>query len=302
MRSTLYLKFISIYLIFGFLCLFTVATLTHELTISELEEDTSDTLYKEATLLANDYLTGYFTDDLTLSDIHTQLNGMSTYLHASTWFIDRTGQVILSAGADEMPVPPSEIPDFDPAENGSSKYLLGTYHDLFDKKVITVIAPVTQGFTTKGYLLLHKPYEDLEQQTSSLLRNVYITIVVIYILSFCILLAFHFFIYQPLRKITEAATQYASGNLTYEIPVRTEDEMGYLSASLNYMAAQLKDMEDYQKKFIANVSHDFRSPLTSIKGYVEAIVDGTIPQELQGKYLNIILFETERLTLSLIHI
>lgn len=76
----------------------------------------------------------------------------------------------------------------------------------------------------------------------------------------------------------------------------TEDEMGYLSASLNYMAAQLKDMEDYQKKFIANVSHDFRSPLTSIKGYVEAIVDGTIPQELQGKYLNIILFETERLT------
>ena len=213
MRSTLYLKFISIYLIFGFLCLFTVATLTHELTISELEEDTSDTLYKEATLLANDYLTGYFTDDLTLSDIHTQLNGMSTYLHASTWFIDRTGQVILSAGADEMPVPPSEIPDFDPAENGSSKYLLGTYHDLFDKKVITVIAPVTQGFTTKGYLLLHKPYEDLEQQTSSLLRNVYITIVVIYILSFCILLAFHFFIYQPLRKITEAATQYASGNL-----------------------------------------------------------------------------------------
>lgn len=295
MRSTLYLKFISIYLIFGFLCLFTVATLTHELTISELEEDTSDTLYKEATLLANDYLTGYFTDDLTLSDIHTQLNGMSTYLHASTWFIDRTGQVILSAGADEMPVPPSEIPDFDPAENGSSKYLLGTYHDLFDKKVITVIAPVTQGFTTKGYLL-HKPYEDLEQQTSSLLRNVYITIVVIYILSFCILLAFHFFIYQPLRKITEAATQYASGNLTYEIPVRTEDEMGYLSASLNYMAAQLKDMEDYQKKFIANVSHDFRSPLTSIKGYVEAIVDGTIPQELQGKYLNIILFETERLT------
>ena len=97
MRSTLYLKFISIYLIFGFLCLFTVATLTHELTISELEEDTSDTLYKEATLLANDYLTGYFTDDLTLSDIHTQLNGMSTYLHASTWFIDRTGQVILSA-------------------------------------------------------------------------------------------------------------------------------------------------------------------------------------------------------------
>ena len=72
--------------------------------------------------------------------------------------------------------------------------------------------------------------------------------------------------------------------------------MGYLSASLNYMSSQLRDMENYQKTFVANVSHDFRSPLTSIKGYVEAIADGTIPPELQGKYLKIILFETERLT------
>ena len=92
------------------------------------------------------------------------------------------------------------------------------------------------------------------------------------------------------------AEGYAVGNLDYEIPVKTEDEMGYLSASLNYMASQLKDMEDYQKKFVANVSHDFRSPLTSIKGYVEAMADGTIPPELHEKYLNIILFETERLT------
>ena len=72
--------------------------------------------------------------------------------------------------------------------------------------------------------------------------------------------------------------------------------MGYLSASLNYMSSQLRDIEDYQKKFVANVSHDFRSPLTSIKGYVEAMADGTIPPEMHEKYLKIILFETERLT------
>jgi signal transduction histidine kinase len=111
-----------------------------------------------------------------------------------------------------------------------------------------------------------------------------------------ILLGVDLLVYRPLRKITEAATQYASGNLDYEIPVTTQDEIGYLSASLNYMSSQLKDMEDYQKKFVANVSHDFRSPLTSIKGYVEAMADGTIPPELYEKYLNIILFETERLT------
>ena len=62
------------------------------------------------------------------------------------------------------------------------------------------------------------------------------------------------------------------------------------------MSTQRRDKEDYQKKFVANVSHDFRSPLTSIKGYVEAMADGTIPPELHEKYLKIILFETERLT------
>ena len=75
----------------------------------------------------------------------------------------------------------------------------------------------------------------------------------------------------------------------------SNDELGRLCASLNYMAAGVGSTDEYQKKFIANVSHDFRSPLTSIKGYVEAMLDGTIPPELQEKYLNIVLFETDRL-------
>ena len=65
---------------------------------------------------------------------------------------------------------------------------------------------------------------------------------------------------------------------------------------MDYMANELDTLEEDQRKFISNVSHDFRSPLTSIKGYIEAMLDGTIPPELQNKYLNIILFETERLT------
>ena len=195
-----------------------------------------------------------------------------------------------------IPAPPTSIEDFNPAESGSSTWQEGDYHGYFEEDVLTVIAPVTQGFSIKGYLLIHKPLSDISPRRDMFMRNVYITLVIIYLLSFIILLAFQFMVHRPLRKITEAATQYASGNLDYEIPVTTQDEIGYLSASLNYMSSHLRDMEDYQKKFVANVSHDFRSPLTSIKGYVEAIADGTIPPELQEKYLKIILFETERLT------
>lgn len=296
MRSTLYLKFTLIYIIFGFLSIFTIATLGSELLTSRLEKRTGAELYKEANLIATDYLPGYFTEALSASDVQVQLNGMKTYLDADIWFTDEKGEMIRSSQRHSSSVSPSEIENFNPAEAGGSQYLFGTYHEYFPEKMITVLAPVTEGFLTRGYLLIHKPYEDIADMHQHIMRITYIVFLVIYFLSFSILLGVHFFIYRPLRKITEAAKQYASGNLEHEIRINTEDEIGYLSASLNYMSSQIRDMNDYQKKFIANVSHDFRSPLTSIKGYVNAMADGTIPIEMYDKYLNIILFETERLT------
>jgi signal transduction histidine kinase len=71
--------------------------------------------------------------------------------------------------------------------------------------------------------------------------------------------------------------------------------MGYLAATLSYMAGEIAKGEDNQKKLVANVSHDFRSPLTSIRGFLEAMLDGTIPPEDHEKYIGIVLNETDRL-------
>lgn len=296
MKSTLYLKFIIIYIIFGFLSLFTVATLTSGLVNAPLTKGISSAIYKDANMVATNYLPEYFSGQTSLNNVHMQLSGMEQHLNAAIWFVDSDGTMITSAQSDDFPSSPYNVVDFNPAESGNEQYQIGDYHGYFNEDVITVIAPVIYDYSPKGYLLIHKSTDDIYELHDILMHSAYITLCVIFILSFVILLAFQFFVYRPLSKITEAAKQYASGNLEYEIPVNTEDEMGYLSASLNYMSSQLRDMEDYQKKFVANVSHDFRSPLTSIKGYVEAIADGTIPPEMQEKYLKIILFETERLT------
>ena len=295
MKSILHLKFIVLYIIFGFLCIFTTTMLAEELIQTQLEDDTSQTLYREATLIASDYLPSYFTDSSSVQSVQAQLAAMRLYLDSSLWFVSSDGTVITSSNL-EGTSSPDAIENFDPAEIGSSQYITGTYHGYFDEDMITVMAPVTQGFSTKGYLLIHSPLSLIKENCSEIMVSVYICLGVIFVLSFIFLLGFQFFVYNPLKQISEAAKQYASGNLDYEIPVYTHDEMGYLSASLNYMAVQLKDMDDYQKKIVANVSHDFRSPLTSIKGYLTAMTDGTIPPEMYQKYLNIILFETERLT------
>jgi hypothetical protein len=111
-----------------------------------------------------------------------------------------------------------------------------------------------------------------------------------------ILIVFHWSVYRPLKTITEAARQYAAGNLEYEVHLNTHDEMGYLAKSLNNMSNELGASEEYQRTFIANVSHDFRSPLTSIKGYLEAMLDGIIKPDQYPKFLQRVLNETERLT------
>lgn len=134
------------------------------------------------------------------------------------------------------------------------------------------------------------------EMSNSNLNVVYITAAILFILSLTILLVFTNTVYFPLKKITEGANEYAAGNLDYRIELNSRDEMGYLAGTLNYMSGELNKLEEYQRNFIANVSHDFRSPLTSIKGYLEAIIDGTIPPEMYEKYLTRVISETERLT------
>lgn len=130
---------------------------------------------------------------------------------------------------------------------------------------------------------------------SNLLVVIHICFLVIYGLSFVILIVYHIVVHKPLQQINKGAAEYSNGNLKYQIPVKTKDEMGYLADTLNYMADRINQSGEYQRNFISNVSHDFRSPLTSIKGFVEAMLDGTIPVENQERYLKIIAYEAERL-------
>ena len=162
--------------------------------------------------------------------------------------------------------------------------------------MLSVFSPITSNFKVRGYVVIHTPMSAIQASCNSLLNISYIMLVILFLLSLIILIFFTEIVYLPLRKITEATEQYASGNMHYEFQVDSEDEIGYLAATLSYMASEIARSEDDQKKFVANVSHDFRSPLTSIKGYLEAMLDGTIPPEMHEKYLNIVLNETERLT------
>lgn len=100
---------------------------------------------------------------------------------------------------------------------------------------------------------------------------------------------------SPLREMNHSALQFAKGDFSHRVRVKTKDEIGQLGETFNYMAKELGGIDQMRKDFVANVSHDLRSPLTSIKGFLGAFMDGTIPKEQYRKYFAIMKNETERL-------
>lgn len=295
MKKTLYLKFILGYLIFGLFGFLVVATFVSSMTLEHLRRDKADSLYREATLIANTYAADLYNSETSLEAVKEQLDALSVYLSAQVWIINPSGRIVMTT---EMPLDVTHetvVEGFDPTVTAGSVYTTGNFFNWFSEEMLSVFSPITTNFKVRGYVVIHTPMSQIRASSESLLNISYITLVIFFLLSLIILIFFTEMVYMPLRKITAATEQYAAGNMHYEFQVDSEDEMGYLAASLSVMASEIARSEDNQKKFIANVSHDFRSPLTSIKGYLEAMQDGTIPPELHSKYLGIVHNETERL-------
>ncbi|MDE7283422.1 MAG: GHKL domain-containing protein [Lachnospiraceae bacterium] len=296
MRKTLYIKFILAYLIFGFFGFVVVATFVSSMTLDHLKKDKADSLYREATLIANTYASDLYNSETTLEAVKDQIDALSVYLNASIWIINPSGRMVLDSSTPMDVENEVVIENFDPTITEGSYYTTGNFFNTFTEDTLSVFAPITSDFKVRGYVVIHSPMSIIQASSDSMLNISYFMLIILFLLSLIILIFFTELVYLPLRKITEATEQYASGNMHYEFSVESVDEMGYLAAMLSYMAGEFARSEDDQKHFVANVSHDFRSPLTSIKGYLEAMLDGTIPPEMNEKYLTIVLNETERLT------
>ena len=293
MKRTLYPKLLAGYLMYGLIGFLIITTFTYHITFAFVEKKEAASLYRESALISSNYAGNYFSKTMTLDEIQTQLSTLSTYLSSEIWIVDTPGNIILNTaapGCDPTPVPGFNITDF-----GSRYYQTGTFYNQFTSEMLSVFSPITVNYKVRGYVIIHKSESYLTASANSLSAIAYTTLALIFAAAFVVLALFTYVVYIPIRKITHAADEYSKGNFDAKIDVHSNDEIGYLAASLNYMANELNTLEEDQRKFISNVSHDFRSPLTSIKGYVEAMLDGTIPVEMQEKYLNIILFETERL-------
>ena len=167
--------------------------------------------------------------------------------------------------------------------------------------LFTVMVPWTQHNqlsgqrTVMGYVLIqtsaqtvHAVYRDMIWQTA-------MASIALFLLSAAVV----FFVAQqmtrPLTAMADAAGKMAQGDFEVRTPEEGGKEIRALSQSFNQMAAQLSTLEQSRRDFVANVSHELRSPITSIKGFAQGMLDGTIPPEMHGQYLQVVVDETQRL-------
>lgn len=316
MRKTVHSKLIACYILIGIIgFLFATAGGSHFVE-SYLEGEVGHRLYDGATRFASDEIAKTQITEADKEGLQKLVDILASGEEAGVLLFDENAHVLVHSSniASRMAVSDAKSTETDFADADkaaindnispfeldselweSAEYRISNFYGYFDSPQLNVVAPIKDSEKILGYVTYHYDMQQLYQKRSGLLGILQMVFFAVYALCGLLLLCYQKWIHTPMQQIIKGASEYANGDLSYRIPVKSEDEMGYLAKTLNYMADKINQNGEYQRTFIANVSHDFRSPLTSIKGYVEAILDGTIPPELQDKYLNIISHEADRL-------
>ena len=169
--------------------------------------------------------------------------------------------------------------------------------DRVDFPVMTLTAPVKDGEgNIIAALFLHTDMSRINASIRQVWMDVLLYSCVAVLTAFLSVSYITGRITKPIIDMNATVLRFSKGAFNLRIPAQGQDEVAQLGKSFNLMADALNNLEEARRSFVANVSHELRSPLTSMRGFLEAMQDGTIPQEEAPKYLAIVIDENRRMT------
>lgn len=169
----------------------------------------------------------------------------------------------------------------------------------FDGVLDETIMTVGRKFTGNGpeYLVIAISVYQRENNYARAIMYIFVvSCVIVLLISMVIIYFTSIKMTDPIKEMGEAAKQIGRGDFDIHLPEYSEIEYNDLAAAFNEMAVSIKNYDIVRNSFIANVSHELRTPMTSIGGFVDGLLDETIPPEEQRHYLEIISSEVHRLT------
>ncbi len=244
------------------------------------------------------YAINFFTGKFDANDLEYQLQVMEEYLDASVFFMNRDGVIEnVTPGISRDWVGQTFTDDaIAGVLDGKVVTVKGKLNGMFPEPVLTVGYPIFIGKRVIGGVFMCTSIPEIQKSIQGMYGVGALCLGGVMIIGAFLVYISTRRITKPLLEMNEAVKVIADGNFENRLEVKTNDEVGQLAESFNNMAESLDKHEKIRRDFIANISHDLRSPLTSIQGFIGAMLDGTIPVERQQHYLEIVMEETERLT------
>ncbi len=178
--------------------------------------------------------------------------------------------------------------------NGESVIGEGRLDGVFKDKLLYVVKPIFVNRSVSGAVIMCSTIPYIQNMKLGVMRMFLWAVAFVLLLTIFVVAILSRRIAKPVSEMTNVAKHVAVGDFSQRVS-GSKGELGILAQNINQMTVALGEMDEVQSSFISDVSHELRTPMTIISGFVEGILDGTIPQEEHRKYLEIVLSEIKRL-------
>ncbi len=308
MKKSIFVRYISTFLMIIFISFFVLTLIITSMTIRS--ENTKKQMIAENTAnYITEYLVSEFSSSfipmdfekfvsLKNSDITTMVNILSKNAEKMTILITNPqGKILVST--DDAYTGTIEDQRVLTALTGKQESKFYTdMEGLLDRKYGVKIIPFQYNHAdiSAGALIVCYSAGTLNDLAIGTVRTIILASLWVMIASFVVIYFITEKIVAPIKQMTYATRNFAKGKFDVKTPVIGEDEIAELATAFNSMADSLAHYEYTRSSFLANVSHDLRTPMTSISGFIDGILEGAIPPEKQPYYLEIIGQEVKRLS------
>ncbi len=257
-----------------------------------LEHDCLSVSYMALTWMTE----SYHLDTDVMGDV---LMAQSELKNTQTMIVDTNGKVLLCVNSEAVDEDCGVLPEEIRSRLALGEQIkdIGTLGGWYENKLLSIGMPVydSAGNIRAGVIISALP-ENIPMLFSSFARTViYITVFVL-MFSFTMVYFISQRMTEPLKSMASAAKKMAKGDYSARVKVRGNNEITDLAVSFNHMAESMEELERIRSEFVANVSHELKTPMTTIAGFVDGILDGTIPKDRQEHYLAVVSEEVHRLS------
>ena len=307
-QKSIFTKYISTFLLIIFIGFFVLTLIISSMTIRS-ENTQKITIAENTANYITEYLVSEFSSFMVPTDfekfvsfknseISNTINILSKNAEKMTIFITNpSGRILISTNnAYSGTIQDKEVLDRLTSETGSKLYTdMGS---MLDRKYGVLVTPFKyeQGGEYAGALIVCYSAGTLNDLTIDTVRTIILASLWVMIASFVAVYFITEKIVLPIKQMNYATKKFSKGQFDVKIPVVGEDEIAELATAFNSMADSLANFEYTRSSFLANVSHDLRTPMTSISGFIDGILEGAIPPEKHPYYLDIIGQEVKRLS------